>query len=58
MLDQLNWLLARGGQYSTMWARQQAADQLKKTLVEDLGEKRASEALASEGLAKANLENV
>ncbi len=61
--DQLNWLLARGGQYAAMWARQQEADQLRKTLIEDLGEELAgeelaSEGLASEGLADANPESV
>ncbi len=56
-------LLARGGQYAAMWARQQEADQLRKTLIEDLGEELAGEelageGLASEGLAEANPENV
>ena len=48
-------LLAKGGQYAAMWARQQEAKQLKETLIEDLGEQLAGEALASEGLGEENL---
>ncbi|MCH8197097.1 MAG: ABC transporter ATP-binding protein/permease [Proteobacteria bacterium] len=48
-------LLAKGGQYAAMWARQQEAKQLKETLIEDLGEQLAGEALASEGLSDENL---
>ncbi|MEE8548088.1 MAG: metal ABC transporter permease, partial [Alphaproteobacteria bacterium] len=48
-------LLAKGGQYAAMWARQQEAKQLKETLIEDLGEQYAGEALAGEGLSEENL---
>ncbi len=51
-------LLAKGGQYAAMWARQQEAKQLKETLIEDLGERYAGEALAGEGLSEENLKNI
>ncbi len=43
-------LLERGGQYAAMWARQQEADQLKQTLVEELGETLGGGEMAGEGL--------
>jgi ATP-binding cassette subfamily B protein len=48
-------LLAAGGQYAAMWARQQEAAQLKQALAQDLGEALAREELASEGLTAENL---
>ncbi|MCH9054164.1 MAG: ATP-binding cassette domain-containing protein, partial [Proteobacteria bacterium] len=48
-------LLAKGGQYAAMWARQQEAKQFEETPIEDLGERLAGEALASEGPSEENL---
>ena len=48
-------LLAKGGQYAAMWARQQEAKKFEETPIEDLGERLAGEALASEGPGEENL---
>ncbi len=51
-------LLARGGQYAAMWARQQEAAQLRETLRQDLGDALANREMATEGLAPENLRNM
>jgi ATP-binding cassette subfamily B protein len=51
-------LLARGGQYAAMWARQQEAAQLRETLAQDLGEALASQEMATEGLTDENLKRI
>ena len=43
-------LLARGGKYAGMWARQLEAAQLRDTLAVDLGAAKAADEMASEGL--------
>jgi ABC-type transport system involved in Fe-S cluster assembly fused permease/ATPase subunit len=51
-------LLAKGGQYAAMWARQQEAAQLRETLAQDLGDAGAGAELASEGLDADNLKKI
>lgn len=51
-------LLAEGGQYAAMWARQQEAAHLIETLAQDLGEAGAGAELASEGLGPDNLRKI
>ncbi len=51
-------LLALGGQYAAMWARQQEADRRQRTSIEDSREERARREPASEGPTDANLRKV
>jgi ATP-binding cassette subfamily B protein len=51
-------LLAGGGQYAAMWARQQEAAQLRETLAQDLGEALAGQEMATEGLTDENLKKI
>ena len=51
-------LLALGGQYAAMWARQQEADRRQRTSIEDSREERAIEELASEGPAEGTLKKI
>ena len=51
-------LLAQGGQYAAMWARQLEANQLKEVLAQDLGSELADKDLASEGLVERDLGHV
>ena len=48
-------LLARGGQYAAMWARQLEANQLKEALAQDLGSELAEEEMANEHLSERDL---
>jgi len=51
-------LLARGGKYAGMWARQLEAAQLRETLAADLGAEKAAHEMASEGLGEADLRKI
>ncbi|HEU0071091.1 MAG TPA: ABC transporter ATP-binding protein/permease [Alphaproteobacteria bacterium] len=43
-------LLAKGGKYAAMWARQLEAAQLRDTLAAEIGEEKAAREMATEGL--------
>ncbi len=45
-------LLAKGGKYAAMWARQLEAAQLRDTLAAEIGEEKAAREMASEGLVE------
>jgi ATP-binding cassette subfamily B protein len=51
-------LLAQGGQYAAMWARQLEADQLKQALAQDLGSAGADQEMENEGLSERELRKV
>lgn len=51
-------LLAQGGHYAAMWARQLEANQLKEVLAQDLGSEVAADEMASEGLGELELRKI
>ncbi len=51
-------LLAQGGHYAAMWARQLEANQLKEVLAQDLGSAVADEAMAGDGFGELELRKI